>query len=115
MMTLSRFQEPPRGLGASARIVTGPADAGIFFKWASAKNPRNLPSGDQKGKAAPSVPSSFLAASSFRDCTQSVFRSFWFREEKAMAVPSGVMTGGPAASPVKSNWISGGGGKKARK
>src|ERR1700731_4805372 len=102
MMTLSWFQDPPRGLGVSARTVTGPPAAGTFFKWPSAKKPTNFPSADQKGKEAPSVPSSFLAARPLRNCTQIESRSFWLRAQNATPVPSGVIAGGPEKSPVKS-------------
>ncbi len=74
----------------------------------------NRPSGDQKGKYAPSVPSSFLAVRSPRACTQTESRSFSVRAQKARAVPSGVSTGGPEKSPVKSNPMSAGGGKNDR-
>src|ERR1700730_8234889 len=114
MMTLSWFQEPPRGLGVSARTVTGPPAAGTFFRWPSAKKPTNFPSADQKGKEAPSVPSSFLAARSLRNCTQIESRSFWLRAQNATAVPSGVIAGGPEKSPVKSKPTSAGGGKYDR-
>src|SRR3981189_3250459 len=101
MMTLSWFQEPPRGLGVSARTVTGPPVAGTFFKWPSAKKPTNFPSADQKGKEAPSVPSSFLAARSLRNCTQIESRSFWLRAQNATAAPSGGSVDGPENAPVR--------------
>src|SRR5256885_13972327 len=110
-MTLSWFHDPPRGLGVSVRTVTGPPAAGTFFKWPSAKKPRNFPSADQKGKMAPSVPSSFLGFGSLRDCTQIESRSFWLRAQYATAMPSAEITGGPEKSPVKSNPMSAGGGK----
>src|SRR5882757_4690528 len=102
MMTLSRFQEPPRGLGASARMVTGPPAAGTFLRWPPAKKPMNLLSGDQKGNDAPWVSSSFLAESSLRDCTQIEPRSFGLMAQYAIADPSSVMAGGPEKSPRKS-------------
>src|ERR1700674_3745394 len=114
MMTLSWFHDPPRGLAVSARTVTGPPAAGTFFKWPSAKKATNFPSADQKGKEAPSVPSSFLAARSLRNCTQIESRSFWLRAQNATAVPSGVIAGGPEKSPVKSKPTSAGGGKYDR-
>src|SRR5229473_3331237 len=114
MMTLSWFHEPPRGLGVSARTVTGPPAAGIFFRWPSAKNPKKFPSADQKGKEAPSVPSIFRGVRSLRVCTQIVSRSFWLRAQKAIAVPPAEMTGGPEKSPVKSKPTSGGGGRYER-
>src|ERR1700676_3242419 len=113
-MMLSGLQEPPLGLGASARMVTGPPVAGTFLRWPSAKNARNFPSEDQNGKEARSVPSIFFAARSLRDCTQMNF-SFSERAQKAMAVPSTRITGGPEKSPVKSKLVSAGGGRKERK
>src|SRR5437870_9828096 len=101
MMTLSWFHDPPRALDASANTETGPPDAEIFLRCPSAKNPTDFPSGDQKGNAAPSVPSSLFAASSFSDCTQSASRSFGLRAQYTMALPSGAIAGGPEKSPVK--------------
>src|SRR5579864_1698032 len=114
MMMLSSFQDPPRALGASASTVTGPPAAETFFRWPSAKKPMNLPSADQNGNEAPSVPSSFLAVSSLRDRTQIESRSFGVRAQNATAVPSGEITGGPEKSPVKSNPVSTGGIRKDR-
>src|SRR5580692_5073052 len=113
-MTLSWFHDPPRGLGASARIVTGPPVAGTFLRWPSAKNPRNFPSADQKGNEEFSVPSSFFGVTSLRYCTQ-MDRSFWERAQKATAAPSARITGGPEKSPVKSKFISAGGGRNERR
>src|SRR5258708_1250894 len=115
MMTLSWFHDPPRGLGESARTVTRPPAAGTFFRCPSAKNPRKLPSADQKGKEAPSVPSSFRGVRSPRVCPQIESRSFWLRAQKAIAIPSAVITGGPEKSPVKSKPAPGGGGRYERK
>src|ERR1039458_2466937 len=105
MMTLSWFHDPPRGFGASARIVTGPPAAGTFFRWLSAKNPRNFPSADQKGNEAPSVPSIFLGARSPNDCTQIKSRSLCVRAQNATAVPSAEIAGGPEKSPGNSELI----------
>src|SRR5581483_7874610 len=114
-MTLFSFHVPPRGLGVSASVVTGPPAAGIFFRKPSAKNPMNWPSADQNGKDAPSVPSSFLADNSPSDCTQTESRSFWVRAQNTIAVPWELITGGPEKSPVKSKLICGGGGRNERK
>src|SRR5258706_16296594 len=111
MITLSWFQDPPRGFGVSARMVTGPPAAGTFFKWPSAKKPTNFPSADQKGKESPSVPSSFRAAMSPRNCTQIESRSFWLGGQNATAAPADAIVGGPEKSPVKSKPTSAGGGK----
>src|SRR5881394_4138484 len=106
MITLSWFHEPPRAFGASASSETGPPDAEIFFKCPSAKNPMDFPSGDQKGNAAPSVPSSFFARRSLRDCTHRESRSLGLRAQYTIVVPSDVIAGGPEKSPVKSKFIS---------
>src|ERR1019366_6357914 len=87
MITLSWFQDPPLGLGASASTVNGPPDAATFFRWPSAKKPRNFASADQKGNEAPSVPSSFLAARSLKECTQIESFSFGPQAQNATAVP----------------------------
>src|ERR1039458_533631 len=114
MITLSWFQDPPLGLGASASTVNGPPDAATFFRWPSAKKPRNFASADQKGNEAPSVPSSFLAARSLKECTQIESFSFGPRAQNATAVPSGEIAGGPEKSPVKSKPVSAGGGRYDR-
>jgi hypothetical protein len=75
----------------------------------------NFPSADQKGNAAPSVPSSFFADNSASDWTQMELRSFEARAQKATAVPSGAKAGGPEKSPVKSKPCSAGGGRNDRK
>src|SRR5260221_4973662 len=111
MITLSWFQDPPRGLGVSARTVTGPPVAGTLFKWPSAKKPTNFPSADQKGKEAPSVPSSFLAVRSLRNWTQIESPSFSLRAQQTTAAPSDAIVVGPEKSPVRSKPTSGGGGK----
>lgn len=40
---------PPRGVNASASVVTGPPDVSTFFSLPAAKKPMDLLSGDQKG------------------------------------------------------------------
>src|SRR5262249_50061240 len=50
------FHVPPRPEGASQIVCTGPPDTSTFFSFPSAKNARDLPSADQNGKLAPSVP-----------------------------------------------------------
>src|SRR6516162_68894 len=56
-ITPPRFHVPPRPPGASQIVSGGPLEASIFFSFPAAKNPMTRPSGDQKGKPAPSVPS----------------------------------------------------------
>src|SRR5215831_12517854 len=52
-----------RPLGCSASVTGGPPATAIFFKFPPATNPTNLPSGDQNGYEAPSVPESLRASS----------------------------------------------------
>ena len=54
-MTPSLFHAPPRPVWASQSVCTGPPDKSSLFNLPSAKNPSDLPSGDQNGKLAPSV------------------------------------------------------------
>ena len=61
-MTLSRLQLPPRPSRGVTQDVGGPPAIRIFFSLPSAKNPMNRLSGDQNGKAPPSVPGIGLAA-----------------------------------------------------
>src|SRR5689334_23294496 len=108
-MMLSRFQVPPRALGASARTVTGPPAAETLRSLPSAKKPRYFPSPDQNKAKAPSVPGkrSAVALSSVR--TQMELRSLGLRAAKATRVPSGERTGGPEKSPMKSKDVPAGG------
>src|SRR5262249_53105039 len=55
-MTLSLFHVPPRPPGASHNTVGTPPAIGTFISLPPAKNPMYLPSGDQNGNDAPSVP-----------------------------------------------------------
>jgi len=52
-ITPSRFQVPPRPLGASHSTWTCPPDTSTFLSLPSAKNPMDLLSGDQKWDATP--------------------------------------------------------------
>src|SRR6266849_10004505 len=56
MIVPSGFHAPPRPLGASHSTWTCPPDTSTFLSLPSAKNPIDLPSGDQNGKDAPCVP-----------------------------------------------------------
>src|SRR5258708_6031557 len=56
-ITPSRFQAPPRPLGASHTPCDCPPAMSIFLSLPSAKNPIDLLSGDQNGYDAPCVPS----------------------------------------------------------
>src|SRR6185503_20471199 len=62
--------EPPREARASASVIGGAPCASILFSLRSAKNPMNLPSGDQKGYRAPFVPASGRAVSEFKSRIQ---------------------------------------------
>src|SRR4029077_16146330 len=68
-MIPSRFQAPPRPVGASERVNGGPPEASIFLSLPPAKNPMNRLSGDQKGKPAPSVPARGCACNESRGRT----------------------------------------------
>src|SRR5215475_6659046 len=70
-ITPSRLQVPPTGTSTSQRVCTGPPVASIFLSRPSAKKPRKRLSGDQKGKVAPSAPSSGLASEEASARTQS--------------------------------------------
>ena len=69
-MTPSRPQEPSEPPGESQIFCAGPPETSIFLSFPSAKKPRNLLSGDQKGRVAPSVPASGWAASALSGRTQ---------------------------------------------
>src|SRR6476619_2714496 len=69
-MTPSGLQLPSDPLGASQIFCAGPPDTSIFISFPCAIKPRNLLSGDQKGRLAPSVPGSGCAASAFICRTQ---------------------------------------------
>src|SRR5262245_1948774 len=109
-MTLFLPHDPPRAFCASPKMMAGPPPAGIFFNFELAKNATNLPSGDQKGNAAPSVPSSRTAVAEFNDRIQILADSFSLRATNAAWLESGEIAGGPEKSPVKSNRLSVGAG-----
>src|ERR1700733_7416722 len=86
---------PPRPCGAAATSVGGPPFRSTRFisPFPTIKNASERLSGDQKGKVAPAVPSSGCASSELTGRTQiSRFRA----SVKAMTLPSGDSTGGPA-------------------
>src|ERR1700746_4001785 len=113
-MTLSRFHVPPRALGASARIVTGPPEAETLRNLPAAKKAIALLSPDQNGAYAPSVPAILSAVSPASLRTQIKLRSLGARAAKATMVPSGESTGGPGKAPMKSKTVLGGGMMLAR-
>src|SRR5262249_2507953 len=101
MITPSRFQVPPRPIGASHNVIGGPPAASIFLSFPSAKNPRKRLSGDQNGWKAPSVPASCCAESASRGRTQRRFLPSEADATKARRRPSGETVTGPALRPTK--------------
>ena len=69
-MTPSELQLPSEPVGASQIFCAGPPVTSIFFSFPSAMKPRNRLSGDQKGRAVPSVPFKGCAARAFMERTQ---------------------------------------------
>src|SRR5580704_6231353 len=69
-MTPSRLHAPPPPPDESHNVMGGPPDTSIFLSFPPAKNPRKRLSGDQNGRAAPSVPGSACAASVSSERTQ---------------------------------------------
>ena len=55
-ITPDELQVPPRASGALAIVTGAPPSTATFISLPLAKNPRDLPSGDQNGCFAPSVP-----------------------------------------------------------
>jgi hypothetical protein len=69
-ITLSRLQVPPDGQpGLRHRDWAGPPDMSTFFTIPSAKNATCRPSGDQKGRKAPSLPVRGVSSRESRDRT----------------------------------------------
>src|SRR5229473_1024288 len=68
-ITPSVFQAPPLPDGASQIVCTGPPATSNFFNFPSAKKASDLPSADQNGYAAPSVPGNFRAPRLPISCT----------------------------------------------
>ena len=69
-MTPCELQLPSAPVGASQIFWAGPPVTSIFFNFPSAMKPRKRLSGDQKGRADPSVPFRGCAARAFRGRTQ---------------------------------------------
>ena len=67
-IVLLTLQVAPKGSLASHRVCTGPPVASTFLSLPPAKKPISRPSGDQKGREAPWVPSrrSALSEANFR-------------------------------------------------
>src|SRR5271170_4950803 len=94
-------QVPPRPKGASQTANGDPPLRSIVFNLAPAKKPTDRLSGDQKGKVAPSVLASMCASGAFKGRTQIMFLPSEPAATRAIDVPSGDKTGGPANSPTR--------------
>src|ERR1700732_1848599 len=112
MITPSRFQLPPRPNGASQSVLAVPPSRLIFFSFPSAKKPSERPSGDQKGKVAPSVPAIGSAASFPRGRTQISATPFILTATKASSVPSALNANEPPLSPIRLSVVPSGGRMK---
>src|SRR5580765_1597337 len=104
---LNKIERPvhtaPRAKGAAQIMLTGPPSAETRFNLPSAKNPMVFESGDQKGRLAPSVPSSDLGVTLPVDDTQSVAgrpaaaaANTIRRPSGAISIPWTAVSGGPA-------------------
>src|SRR5262249_56783738 len=92
-MTPSELQEPSEPVGASQIFCAGPPETSIFLTLPSATKARYLPSGDQKGRVAPSVPPNGCAVSAFSGRTQIRVLPELSVALKAIVRPSGEMRG----------------------
>ena len=90
-MMPSLFHVPPSGRFAStsASVRTGPPPASTRFNLSPAKNPMDLPSPDQKGRRAPSVPARGLTLSPSIDRNQNCHGASEPPAAKTTAPPSG--------------------------
>ena len=93
---------PPHPSRVRAIVRNAPSVTSMRITRRLLKNPTDRLSADQKGNAAPSVPSSFRAVREFSARTHKVARSFGLRAQNATCEPSGDAAGGPEKSPVKS-------------
>src|SRR5215471_3469162 len=100
---------PPRPKEVSANACTDASFTSTDFSFVSAKNPRDLPSGDQKGNVAPSVPCMGRASTEFIGRTQIIVLPSAPVAVNASDVPSVEATGGPALSPARFSDIFSGG------
>src|SRR5215469_17227674 len=108
-MLPSEPHAPPRPYGASAMTWAVPPATSTTLSFPLAKNARDRPSKDQKGKIAPSVSPSSCASSELVGRTQIALLPSASVAAKAIAEPSGEMIGGPALSPVRLMWVLTGG------
>src|SRR5258708_34278705 len=102
-------QQPPRQSWASQITCVEPPFRSIVFNLLSAKNPSERLSGDQKGRIALSVSESAWASSEFIGRTHRPVLPSALVAAKAIEVPSGESTGGPAPSPARLSVVFSGG------
>src|ERR1700722_19319948 len=95
------LHDAPRPSGASQSICTGPPASATFFNFPAEKKPRDLPSGDQKGKDAGTIPSSFRAVPVVTSRTHNS-KSLLPPVRKASLEPSGESAGGLSPTPENS-------------
>src|SRR5262249_21081238 len=98
-MVPSRFQLPRPPPGTSATVTGEPPDASMVLSLASAKNPSERLSADQKGSIAPSVPGSGLAEGESRERSHSMVFPVASVAPKAKVRPSGEIAGAPPKYP----------------
>src|SRR5262245_62164868 len=95
-MTPSELQAPPRGLGASETVWSGPPEASMFLNFPSAKKPIDRESDDQKGNFPPLFDGSDDVSPVSRD---------WIQRRppapKTTRLPSGETVTGAPSSPVR--------------
>src|ERR1700722_3229970 len=96
-MTPRWLHDAPRPSGASHSICTGPPDSATFFNFPTEKKPMYLPSGDQNGKDACSIPSSIRAVPVVTSRTHNS-ESLLPPVRKASLEPSGESAGALAAT-----------------
>src|ERR1700751_3890144 len=99
----SLLQLPPPAEGASQIVCTGPPVTWTIFNLPSAKKPMDLPSGDQKGSNAPSVPASGSADGEFSGRNHTRVLPCVSVRVSSRVFPSGEISGRPRGR------VSGGG------
>src|SRR5947209_19554957 len=95
-ITPSAPHAPPRPNGASARICGELLLSSTVFSLFSAKNPRDVLSGDQKGNIAPSVPGIMRASRESMGRTQIAVFPLASVAVTAMVAPAVESAGAPA-------------------
>src|SRR5580700_3977945 len=109
MITPRGLHDAPRPSGASQRICTGPPASATFFNFPAEKNPRYLPSGDQKGKVGRSTSTGWAVPVATSRTHNLVSEGSPVR--KASFEPSGESVRAPTVTLVNS--ASGGGSQDA--